>query len=118
MKELASRVKALLRRPKNYQQEVLRIRNIELNPSLHTLTKDQKELKIYPKDFALLQFLLRHPNKMFSAEELLNSVWRSDSTASVDTVRQCLMRLRKLLDEPGQPSLIRNVHGVGYKIEP
>lgn len=117
MKELALRVRALLRRPRAFVSEMLQVRDIELYPRDHRLLKNGVEIKVYPKEFALLEFFMRHPNQIFSADALLDHVWRSDSTASIDTVRQSLTRLRQSLDEDKKNPLIKTIYGVGYKLE-
>ena len=60
---------------------------------------------------------MRHQNRVFAPEALLNRVWESDSEATVDALTTCIKRLRKKIDVEGQPSVIRTVHGVGYKLE-
>lgn len=117
MRELAMRVKALLRRPPVLNQEKLTIKDLILDVGNHTVLKNGNVLKMFPKDFALLEFLMRHPRRLFTANELLESVWRSDSAASVDTVRQSLMRIRKQLGEGEQTVTITNIHGVGYRLD-
>jgi len=72
---------------------------------------------LLPKEYRLLEFLARHPNHVFSAEELLASVWESDTPALLDTVRGHIKRLRKKLDTPGATSIISTMYGLGYKIE-
>jgi DNA-binding response OmpR family regulator len=118
MKELAVRVRALLRRPATFVSEVLRVRDIELYPSDHKVTRNNQEIKLYPKEFALLEFFMRHPNQIFSADALLNHVWRSDSAASIDTVRQSLTRIRQSVGETKDNPLIKTIYGVGYRLEP
>lgn len=117
IRELVVRVKALLRRPKALNDDVLRAKDIVLEPRRNRVTKRGVPVKLYPRDFALLEFLMRHPNQLFSAKKLLDCVWRSDSSASVDTVRQCLMRLRQTFSDKDGNVLIRNIHGVGYRLE-
>jgi DNA-binding response OmpR family regulator len=70
-----------------------------------------------PKEFRLLEFLVRHPHQVFSAEDLLASVWESDTSALLDTVRGHIKRLRKKLDTAGKTSIISTVYGIGYRIE-
>lgn len=118
MRELLMRVRALLRRPPELKNDVLSARDIELDTARHAVFKAGEPVKLYPKDFAVLEFLLRHPNSVFSAEEILKHVWSSDSNGSVDVVRQCLMRLRKTFDYGADNALIKNVHGVGYRLDP
>ena len=68
------------------------------------------ELTLQPKEYALLEFLLRHPNQPFSAEALMDRVWSSESDASPDTVRLQIMRLRNKIDVEGKESMIRTLH--------
>jgi DNA-binding response OmpR family regulator len=118
MKELSARVRALLRRSGNLTENVLKVADIQLDPGTFSVTKGGAPLKLFPKDFALLEFLLRNPNKVFSAAQLLNHVWNSMDGVGEETVRTSVKRLRKLIDTDGQPSLIENIFGVGYKLKP
>jgi len=118
MKELSARVRVLLRRPGPYQPSTkLTIRNIELDPHSHRAWKNGEEIHLQRKEFAVLEFLMRHPNQVFSAEALLGQLWEPTSDASPDTVRTCLKKLRKKIDDSDEGSLIKNVHGVGYRLE-
>ena len=116
LKELAMRVKALLRRSSSEHHTKLSIRSIELDIENHRVLKNGKEVHLLPKEFRLLEFLLRHPQRVFSADEILDSVWEMDTNAHHDTVRGHVTRLRKKLDKEGEPSIIVTVHGVGYKL--
>jgi DNA-binding response OmpR family regulator len=86
LRELSSRIKALLRRSPNLTANVLKIADIELNPSSHHVTKSGAELKLFPMEFALLEFLMRHPKKVFSVRELMSHVWSSDSESTEEAV--------------------------------
>lgn len=116
LQELIARVGALLRRPPQLTEEVLRIRNLTLDPKSRVVQVDNEEVKILPKEFALLEFLMRHPNQVFSTEQILDRVWPSTAEVSPDTVTTTVKRLRKKVDKPGAVSLIDTVFGVGYKI--
>ncbi|MBC7999888.1 MAG: response regulator transcription factor [Leptolyngbya sp.] len=116
LKELAMRVKALLRRSSVEHHTTLSIRDIELDIENHRVLKGGKEVHLLPKEFRLLEFLLRHPQRVFSADEILDSVWEMDTGAHHDTVRGHVTRLRKKLDGEGEQSVIVTVHGVGYKL--
>jgi two-component system, OmpR family, response regulator len=116
--EISARIRALLRRPAAVAtSNILKIRNIQLEPSTFRVTRDGQDVQLLPKEFALLEFLMRHPNQVFSAEALLDRVWASESEASPETIRTYVKRLRQKLDSDGQPSIIGTVHGVGYKLE-
>lgn len=116
MKELSARIRALLRRPVSVTDNVLRAAGINLNPRTFAVTKDGTDIRLLPKEFALLEFLMRHPNQVFSAEALLDRVWHSENDAAPETVRTCIKRLRKKIDGESEESVIQTLHGVGYKL--
>lgn len=117
LKELAARVRALLRRGDSLPSNIHRVRDIVIDTGKCLVTKGGETIHLLPKEYRLLEFLVRHPDHVFSAEELLASVWESDTLAFLDTVRGHIKRLRKKLDNPNQPSIISTVYGMGYKIE-
>lgn len=116
VKELSARIRALLRRPTSVYDNILSIRNISLDPNNHIVTKDGAVVKLTPKEFAVLEFFLRNPNKVFRADALLDHIWHSEAGSGPETVRTCIKRLRRQIDTEGTPSIIENVHGVGYKL--
>lgn len=114
-RELLSRVKALLRRAgAQRQDDVLAVADLEMDPVKFTVKRAGKELKLLPREFSLLEFLLRHQEQVFSNEALLERVWQSDSEATAEAVRSTMKRLRKKLDGDHDSKLIHTVHGVGY----
>ncbi len=113
--ELSLRVEALLRRPMIYQAKVKKIRHIEIDTTTHTISKEGVVVHLVPKEFALLEFLARYPNRMFSADELLDRLWPSDTEATPHTVRSCVNRIRAKLDSNGS-SLITTKYKAGYQI--
>jgi DNA-binding response OmpR family regulator len=116
MKELSARIRALLRRPQTVTENVLRAGDLTLNPRTFAVTKSGADIRLLPKEFALLEFLMRHPNQVFSAEALLDRVWHSENDAAPETVRTCIKRLRRKIDGESENSLIQTLHGVGYKL--
>lgn len=116
--ELLSRVRALLRRPPTPPNRTLKVRDIELNSVQHTVTLNGEELKLYPKEFSLLELFMLHPKQVFSPDDLLDRVWPTDSEASVETVRQTILRLRQKVEQEGTPALILTVRGFGYRMDP
>jgi len=117
IKELSARIRALLRRPQVFSGSVLVAGPLELDTSSRKVLYHGIELQLLPKEFALLEFLMKHQNKVFSSEALIERVWNSESDASPEVIRTYIKRLRKRLDVEGQPSLLQTVHGVGYKLE-
>ncbi len=117
MKELLARIRAILRRPTGYSGTVLKSGDLSLDPVLHKLSRNGEEIKLLPKELALLEFFMRHKGQVFTAEAVLNRVWSSESEASPDSFRTCLKRLRQKIDVDGADSVIEYVHGLGYRIK-
>lgn len=117
MRELSARIRALLRRRQSEPLNVLKAADITLDKEMRKISKNGKELKLMPKDFAILELLMSYPNKVFSAETLIERIWTSDTEASPEVVRKHINRIRSEVDTPGKPSIIRTVHGVGYALD-
>lgn len=118
LRELAARIKSLIRRAPNASAptDCLSVGDVVLNKETKLVTKNGKELKLMPKDFAILELFLTYPNKVFSAEALIDRIWSSSTDASPDVVRKHINRIRTQIDSDGQASFIRTVHGVGYSL--
>jgi DNA-binding response OmpR family regulator len=115
--ELAARVKALLRRPKDMSPEVLVIGQLEINQTTFQVLKDGQSIELRPKEYALLEFLAKHPGESFSAEAILERIWRSDALSTTDTVRTHVMTLRKKLGDNDEKPMIKTVRGRGYSLQ-
>jgi DNA-binding response OmpR family regulator len=117
MKELSARLRALMRRPRQMTQATIQIGSITLDSVNCRVLRDGQEIKLLPTEYTLLEFLMRHPNQLFSIKSLLDHVWKSESTATEHAVRTYIKRLRKKIDVQGQTSLITTTYGLGYKLE-
>ncbi len=115
-RELMMRVEALLRRPSTLLDQRLRAGDIALDLNSHRVFRGQDEVAVLPKEYAVLEHLFRHGGQYFSCDQLLCSVWNSDSESTADTVVTTISRLRSKIDTPGKPSLIENRRGVGYRV--
>lgn len=118
VRELSARVRALLRRSRALAPSVLVVGTLELDPIKYKVTKDGVALSVTPRDFALLEFFMRNPDQVFSAESLLARVWLSESDATNEAIRASIKRLRKVIDtqDDESKSLIENVPRVGYRL--
>ncbi|HNB23636.1 MAG TPA: response regulator transcription factor [Candidatus Melainabacteria bacterium] len=114
--ELQARLKALLRRPPVLLSDVLQIADVQMDTGSHRVTRGGVEVKLRPKELAVLEFFLRHKNQLYTAEQILEQVWSSESDATTEAIVSCIKRIRKVLDEGRDGSIIRNVHGAGYGI--
>jgi DNA-binding response OmpR family regulator len=117
MKELSARLRALLRRPNTLITEVFQVGRLKMDRRTHVVSVDDQEIDLKPTEYALLEFMMRHPGQVFSPESLLDKVWSSQSDATVDALTTCVKRLRKKISVPGQESIIKTIYGVGYKLE-
>jgi DNA-binding response OmpR family regulator len=115
--ELVARIKALLRRPPLISDSILRVASLELDRSTFQVRRNGNEIALLPKEFAILELLLEHPNKYFTAEAILARIWRSDLPASTDTVRTHMKTLRRKLGGGEDSSIIENSRGLGYKVK-
>jgi DNA-binding response OmpR family regulator len=117
LEELEARLQALLRRPSNLSGNHLRCGDIVISLGAATISKAGEPIELAPAEYALLEFLMRNPGRIFSADELLNHVWASDSDATYLAVATCIRRLRMKLAVEGKDSIIKTAHGTGYKLE-
>ncbi|MBS1992080.1 MAG: response regulator transcription factor [Cyanobacteria bacterium SZAS LIN-2] len=118
LRELSARLRALSRRASSSYQPTLKVGKLEMDPTLHILWKDQSAQHLLPRDFAVLEFLMRHPNEVISSQDILRRVWSLDTEVSPDAVRTSIKRLRKKLDDGAEEdySIIQTVSRVGYRL--
>jgi two-component system OmpR family response regulator len=118
VKELSARIKAIMRRPAAMVGNTLKVRNLELDPSAHTVLRAGEPIELLPKEFALLEFFMRNAGQLFSPESILDRVWHSESDSTIETVYTYVKRLRAKIDTDKKQSLIKTVYGLGYRMEP
>jgi OmpR-family two-component system manganese-sensing response regulator len=118
LKELSARLRALLRRPQAVVTNVISNGYIELDVVKRRITKGGVEVHLLPRDFELLEFLMRHLDEVFSSEALLQRIWGSDAEATSDALRTSIKRLRQKLDvgDSDAQSFIENIPRVGYRL--
>ena len=118
--EVMARIKANIRRNTEYaavqpEQTKLVWGPLVMNLENHTVTKSGEIIELTAKEFDLLELLMVHPNKVYSREELLNTVWGYDYPGDVRTVDVHIRRLReKIESKPSDPKYIHTKWGVGY----
>jgi len=122
--ELASRVKAVLRRSientsaPGLPGQALEFDGLRLEPASRTVTLDGKEIPLTTKEFDLLWFFARHPKQVFTRSQLLDNVWGHEFYGDPSTVTVHIRRLREKIErDPSQPRYVLTVWGVGYKFE-
>lgn len=118
VKELAARVKALIRRGDYLaaRDELIRSGELELDSARHRVTKNGREIALSLREYELLYELMKHPGRVLTREILLNRVWKTDFVGDTRTVDVHIRYLRqKIEDEPDSPRYILTVRGVGYR---
>jgi DNA-binding response OmpR family regulator len=88
-----------------------------MDTATYRTTRAGKPIELLPKEYAVLQFLMRHPNQVFDAQAILDRVWNSEQQVGPETVKTTILRLRKKIDEDRAESIIKSTRGIGYKIE-
>ncbi|MCA9816379.1 MAG: response regulator transcription factor [Candidatus Obscuribacterales bacterium] len=115
--ELMARVKALLRRPPQMVEKILEAGGLRMDLATCSVTNGGQPVNLAPSEFALLELFMKSPGRLFSSDELLNRVFKTESEATDEAVRQRVLRLRKKIAQDGKDSLIKTVKGLGYKFE-
>lgn len=116
--ELSARVAALARRPKAMEQEtVLRAGDLEVDLISRKITRAGQVIDLLPREFALLEFLLRRKGRIQTRTMLLEGVWDLSFDPQTNVVETHISRLRAKVDKPFARELIQTVRGAGYKVE-
>ncbi len=120
-RELVARVKAVLRRSATSEPDEvpLTFSNLHIDPLRRAVTVREQAIILTAREFDLLWLFARHPQQVFTREQLLNHVWGYEFYGDESTVTVHIRRLREKIEpDPAQPSFIQTVWGVGYKFEP
>ena len=116
--ELLARIRALTRRPKKNIGTKLSIEGLVLDTITYQVRRDGKLIQLTAREYALLEYLLRHANKVLKKEQIINHIWNYDADVLPNTVEVYIGYLRNKIDKPfpNKPQLIQTVRGFGYKI--
>jgi len=115
--ELAARVEALLRRPANGPETVLRVGPLELDLVARTAWRGKRQLDLLPREFRLLEYMMRRVGQTATRAMLFEDVWSYRFTPKSNLVDVHMGRLRRKLDAAGEPELLSNVRGIGFVLE-
>lgn len=118
MSELVARIRALLRRARpELVDETLTYGDLVLDRSSFRVTRGGVDVHLGPTEYRLLDFLMQRPGRVFSRERLLDAVWGANTYVELRTVDVHVGRLRKALNRPDAPDLIRTVRSAGYSLD-
>lgn len=118
MNEVLARIRAVLRRIRPVlAEELVQVGDITLDRAGHRVQRNGRDIHLGPTEYRLLEHLIQHPGRVFSREQLLDSVWGSDVYVESRTVDVHVGRLRKALNEEGENDPIRTVRSAGYALD-
>jgi two-component system, OmpR family, copper resistance phosphate regulon response regulator CusR len=112
--ELLARLRALLRRPPVTEKAILKVGDITLDPVSHKVKRNSKEIILTLKEYMVLEYLMRHQNKVITRDVLYDHAWDHADNAFSNTVNVHIKNLREKLNDNGK--YIQTIRGVGYKV--
>jgi len=115
--ELHARLRALLRRESSDKTGLLTIADLVLDPAAHTISRNSVPIELTAKEFALLEYLMRNPNRLITRQMVENHVWSYDYEGASNVVDVYIRRLRRKIDEHYDLKLIETVRGAGYRMQ-
>lgn len=115
--ELFARIRALLRRPKRIEGEILKIGGLSLDTKRHVVRRNRKELYLTRKEFMLLEYLMKNRGIVLSRGMIMEHVWDMSADPFSNTIEAHILSLRRKVDADGKRKLIHTVPGRGYKID-
>ncbi|WP_342628250.1 response regulator transcription factor [Nguyenibacter vanlangensis] len=116
MEELAARLEALMRRPNNTRETMLHVGPLAMDLIERTVTRDGVVIELLPREFRLLEYLMRRPNQVLTRNMLLEDVWNYRFIPQTNLVDVHIGKLRRKIDEPGATPLIQSIRGTGFML--
>ncbi|MBI3969243.1 MAG: response regulator transcription factor, partial [Chloroflexi bacterium] len=114
--EVLARVRALLRRVRPGEGSVLHFADLSLDTTTREARRGSRQLELTPKEFELLELLLRHPRQVLSRDQISRQVWGYDYDGLSNTIDVHVKYLREKTEAAGEPRLIQTIRGAGYAL--
>jgi DNA-binding response OmpR family regulator len=118
MRELLARLRALLRRQQPFAPGCLEMGGLVMDPGKHTVERDRQEIDLTPKEYALLEFFLRHPGQVVTRDMIEQHIWNYEFECESNVIDVYVRRLRRKIDDPFPVKLLATVRGIGYRLTP
>ena len=115
--ELLARVRALLRRRAAADPAVLQVADLILDPARRTVSRRGEKIELTPREFALLDYFMRHPGRVLTRTTIAEHVWDYDFDTSTNIIDVYVNYLRRKIDADREPKLLHTVRGVGYVLK-
>jgi two-component system, OmpR family, response regulator len=116
--DLLARVEALLQRPIDVRETILSVGPLRLDLLTRTATRGERTIRVLPREFILLEYMVRHRDQLVTRAELFREVWNYKFVPQSNLVDVHMGRLRCKLDGPGEPPMILSVRGQGFVLRP
>lgn len=116
LNELLARLRALLRRNGTQRGPLLEIADLSIDPATHLVERAGQAISLTAKEYALLEYFMRHPNQMITREMIENHIWSYDFECTSNVVDVYLRRLRRKIDDPAAIKLFETIRGSGYRL--
>jgi len=116
MDELVARIEALLRRPNDTRATMLRVGPLDMDLIDRTVMREGREIELLPREFRLLEYLMRRPNQVLTRTMLLEDVWNYRFIPQTNLVDVHIGKLRRKVDGPGETPLIHSIRGSGFML--
>jgi two-component system OmpR family response regulator len=114
--ELTARIEALLRRPAENRATVLRVGPLSLDLIDRHARRGEREIELLPREFKLLEYLMRRPDQVVTRDMMLEDVWNYRFLPQTNLVDVHIGKLRRKIDAPGEPTMLRGVRGAGFML--
>ncbi len=114
--ELIARVRALLRRPKELESEIMKVGDLELDVKNHIVKRGDKDIYLARKEFMLLSYLMKNKGVVVTRSMMMEHVWDMNADPFSNTIESHILNLRKKIDEKGKDKIICTVPGRGYRV--
>jgi len=114
--ELLARIQAVSRRPKQMLPAELKVFDIVLSPATQKVSRAGKEVKFTLREFRILEYFIRNPNRVLSREDITSNIWDFDYDSFSNVLDVFINKIRNKIDKGRRQKLIETVHGVGYRL--
>ncbi len=116
MEELRARLRALLRREADDKSGLITIADLVLDPATHFVQRSGQRIELTAREYALLEYLMRNPNRIITRQMAENHLWSYDATVMSNVVDVYIRRLRSKIDDQFEVKLIETIRGSGYRL--
>ncbi len=115
--ELLARIRSLMRRSQTQKTAMLTLADLEMNPAARRVTRAGKAISLTTKEYALLEYFMRHPGEVLSETRIVEHVWDMNYDPATNIVNVYIHHLRSKIDKDFEPKLLHTIRGAGYMLK-